>query len=119
MTDSVDPVLSTIEDIFKNVIWDNSIDALLLLAPWTQLPVLRPVISFVSHLLGDALFAVVRKGLDVGVINLKEFAHKEAYESSSIKLRVLALDKGMDSPEYKTARADAKAKFLTLGVFLG
>lgn len=120
--------MATLEDIFKSLVWDNltraALTALFAAAPYLAWWPLSMVITMIVTGISNKLFAVLKLTVNLEVISFKNLAHQKAYDDAAVKLKVLAIDHGADSPEYLKARESAKADFsqyvrfgsLTVGV---
>jgi hypothetical protein len=122
VTEQAYPGLSKAEEIFKDLIWDNAIEAALVAlfaaAPYLAVPPLKTIISGIIRLVGDTFFKYIRLIVDVNAISLVNKQHQANFEAISVKLRVLAYQKGIESNEFKKAKAEAKvafAKFVKFG----
>lgn len=112
MTDQINPTLNTAESLFKDTVWgavkEAGLAALFVAIPGFNIWPLRPIIKFIVEKFSDQLFEAMRLVLDLQIISLQNSANKNAFDHAAVKLRVLALEKGIDSPEFKQAREDAK-----------
>ncbi len=114
--------LSEAEQIFKSLIWDPLVlsgEASLFLAiPVLNTPILRKIETALIHKLSDWLWDQIRLLIDIEAIRLVNSEHQVAFANASLKLRVIALEKGIDSDEFKQARDSAArdlAKFTNFG----
>ena len=122
MTTEANPTLGKIENIFKNLVWDNlitvGITAFFSYAPFLAVWPLKPLITFILTKFADQIFAVVKLNIDLAAIELLNAEHKKEFTLAAIKLKSLEKDKGLNSVEYKTAREEAKlalSKFVMFG----
>lgn len=112
MSNQANPQLELVEKIFKSLVWDTLIEAGLA-ALFTAMPGLniwpiRTILSGFIHLFSDRLFGVLKLTVDLQAIAFVNEAHKKAFDNEAVKLKILAKDRGIDSPEFKEARDDAK-----------
>jgi hypothetical protein len=111
MTTSVDPTLTKIEGLFKSLVWDNLVAALMVQVPALKFWPLSAIALFIT----DKLYSLIQLGIDVGAISLLDAQAASEFSRQEVELQILATEKGMDSPEFKKAKQDAKtalAQFL-------
>jgi hypothetical protein len=118
MSGTAYPPLTAIEDAFKSLVWDVGVSAVLTyyLGGWLSIPVVGTVTKFILTTITDGVFAAVRMVVDIEAVVLVNAQHKAEYQDASIKLAVIAHDKGINSPEFKAERENAKvslAKFVS------
>lgn len=94
--------------IFKQLIWDQLIAALIKRL-FAEIPFLAwgPVGIIVKWLimtLGDKIFEAVKLQIQLEAIVLRNAAHQKAFEQAATNLRIIAVDRGVDSEEFKNAR---------------
>ena len=111
MTETVDPILTQVENEFKTILWDNWVSAalsrLFILVPWMAVWPLGPLVRAIVVPFVDSLF---RQGVllfDLSLIAFKDAAHQSEYDKRMVALKILAKEKGVDSDAYKQARVDA------------
>lgn len=104
MTTEVNQPISKVEDLFKTLIWDSFVESEInsILGPIAWL--LGPIVKMFTN----GLYESIKTLIDVTLLPFINDEHKKAYDKASIELKVIAHDKGIDSPEYKDARNDAK-----------
>ena len=66
-----------------------------------------PISSIINYF-GDLLFSGFVLVVDVGAIQLLNTQHQSVYNDASLKLKIIAHDKGIESDEFKNAREVAK-----------
>ncbi len=115
MSTTATPTLGLVEDAFKALIWDTSLQVGLA-ALFTYVPVLnvwplRRVITDVVQFIGDKLFFALRELIDVSAIQLRNAVHQRAFDRAVVTLKIIAHDKGIESPEFMNARENAKIEF--------
>lgn len=111
-----------IEGLFKALVWDALVKAAIARL-FAAVPFLAwgPVGFLVSHLLtkfADKLFEAASMAIAMEKIILTNEAHLKEYERASVKLKIIAREKGIESPEFKEARDAEKAalsKFVQFG----
>ena len=109
MSTGVTSKLTQEEQLFKTLIWDPLITAGET-ALFAALPVLNaPVLGTLDHAalssLSDWIFSQICLFIDITTIRLQNSAYQSAYDQASESLKIIALDKGVDSDDYKTALA--------------
>jgi hypothetical protein len=113
MTTDVNPVLTEIETIFKNLIWNPMLVAgenwLEVQFPLFNLPVVKQLEEGVLGAITDAIYTTLIKLVDITAIKLLDPVHQTAYESASEQLVIIATESGVNSDAYKTAEAQALA----------
>jgi hypothetical protein len=122
MSDDAYKKLGLAEAIFKDLIWDNLIRAgkaaLFSAAPWMSVWPLGPMINLLIDMFTDKLYEGLRLAIDLEAIVFVNEAHRRAYDKAAVTLKILAQEKGIDSPEFKNAKEYAKAdlsKFVRFG----
>jgi hypothetical protein len=103
---------AALEELFKNAVWDNlvaaGLSALFLELPWLAVWPLGPVIRVITKTFSDKLFAALQLLVDLQAITFQNTASKKAFENEAVKLKIIAMDKGINSPEFQKAKEDAK-----------
>lgn len=96
------------EDLFKDLVWDNIVKAAIL-----QLHVIFPPIAiwplsvistFYLTKFTDIIYFGIKLFIDVTTIKIKNVQLRDAYNVASVKLKLIALKKGIDSDEFKQQR---------------
>jgi len=95
-------------DLFKDLVW-TAIKDLILSRLALMVPILMwgPIGIFTSFLVGIILswvYDAVKMAIDLQVIKFTNEKHQAAYDRASIALKLIARDKGINSPEFKEAR---------------
>lgn len=97
-----------IGDIFKDLVWDALVKAALGMlfraVPWLAWGPLGVFVGWVVGLAAGYLYDAVKMAIDLQVIAFKNEAHRKAFDDAGVKLKIIAKDKGIDSPEFKEAR---------------
>lgn len=106
-------------EIFKAVVWDSLVKAaiarLFLAAPFLGWGPVGFVVSWILTYFADMLYDAVKMAVDLEVIVLRNEAHRKAYDAAAVKLHIIAREKGIESPEFRSARDEHKvalAKFV-------
>jgi len=122
MTTSAYKNLTTGEAIFKDLVWNPLLavgeKALQLEVPFLALPVVSSIFTGLTGLFSDWIFEQLSLGVDLTAIKLVNDAHQSAYDNASLQLKVIATEKGVNSPSYVAAKQkamDALSKFTEFG----
>lgn len=111
MTTQVNPTLSAVEQVFKDVIWTPLImageTALFTYAPILDAPVLGEIDKELISLGSDWLFNQFIIFVDVTTIKFKNSEAQTAYDSASIQLQIILHSEGIDSDAYQQALQSA------------
>jgi len=119
MTTNANPTLGKVEDLFKDLVWDNlvqvALTAFFAYATFLNIPVIRQAVTKIVTLFTDLLFKYMKLYVDLGAITLANDAHESAFVKEVLVLRKIAKSKGMLSKEYleeKERAKDALAAFV-------
>ena len=101
-------MLPDIGDIFKDLIWDTLVKVALMklfaAVPWLGWGPVGVLVGWIAGMLADALYEALRLAVDLQMITFKNEAHRRAFDDAGVKLKLIAKDKGIESPEFKEAR---------------
>lgn len=101
------------DDLFKDLIWQPIVKLILAelfkLLPFLAWGPLGPIVTLIVTYLAEKIFTAVKLFVDLQVISLKNKEHQAAYDRASVSLKIIAKDKGIDSPEFRKARDENKA----------
>jgi hypothetical protein len=103
MSTGVNDSISSTENLFKTLVIDPEIAALKVTYPILGVWPFSAILDALVNL----LFAQAKTFIDVNSIKLLNSAHQSAYEQASLNLLFVQNQKGINSDEYKKARADA------------
>lgn len=106
MSDEADPALDQAENEFKLIVWNALVDAGLDYLKINVWPI-NAIITFFTN----TLWEFFSKEFDVTAIVFLNAEHKSAFDKAISTLRVVASDKGINSPEYQDARDNARETF--------
>jgi hypothetical protein len=113
MSLTVNPSLEIGEKLFKDLLWDNAVDACLVLLfadqPWMNLPPVKWIVTTITHKATDALFSSFKLFVDLKAISIINDRARDEFTKEALRLKSIAKTKGIDSPEFRKAREDAKA----------
>jgi hypothetical protein len=102
-------------DLFKALIWDNLVKAavgrLFAAVPILAWGPIGYVITWVATHFADKLYDSVKMAIALEAIAIRNEAHRRAYDRASVALKIIAQDKGINSPEFREAR-DANKRAL-------
>lgn len=106
-------------DLFKTLVWDNAIKFFITNVLFRAVPFLSagPVGFFVSTvltMLTDAIYKVLKLFIQTEVVVLRNEEQQRAFTKSSILLRDAALNRGIDSQEYKAIHEQEKSALYNL-----
>lgn len=103
---------SKFQAMFKDLVWDNAVEALRVIiftrAPYLNFWPVKQIISAILTSFSDKLYSSIVLVADISLIKFKNEQHKRQFEAESIRLAVIAQNKGIDSQEFKDARQAAK-----------
>lgn len=103
MTTEVNPTLGKIEDVIKKVAFDSVVKGALIYYGLDFWPV-----NLMISMITDKMWEFMREGFDVAAIKWINDGQKAAHDKSSVVLRIIAHDKGIDSEEFKKAKENAR-----------
>jgi len=112
MSNQVNQNLETVKDVFKSVAWDNVTEAAFALiiaeVPWLGVPIIKSFSKLIFNFFTERLFQAVSLALDIGAIKILNPIAQKEYERESLRLYVIAREKGLNSEEYRRNRNEAK-----------
>lgn len=121
MTTSAFRPLTAVEQVFKDLVWTPAIKlgevALEGWVPALALPVIKEVDEYVIEQIADYLFNQIVLIVDLTAIKLVNAAHQSAFDTASLHLKIILIEKGVTSPEYQKAKEDAKKALSKFGRF--
>lgn len=100
-------------DLFKDLLWDNLIEAAVLelfaafpfLAIWPLSTIIRILIGHFSN----KLYAGINLFIDVSQIHWTNDTVRKEYDHRAVALKIIAVNHGIESREFKDARTKHKA----------
>lgn len=102
-----------LSDIFKKLIWDSIIKALLdklfLAIPFLGWGPVGIIVALIVNKLGSWIFDAMKMFIDFSLIVIKKEELAREYAVESLNLKNIALSKGIDSEEFKAERIKAAA----------
>lgn len=108
--------LPNIGDTFKDLVWDAvikyALGKLFEAIPFLGKPIINLVVTMVFKFVAEWLYDGLK-----GIISFENTFfvnndHRKAYDNASVAQKIIARDKGIDSPEFRKAR-DANKKALS------
>lgn len=107
MTTTVNPTLTTLENVFKTIVWDPLFaagqTALIAAVPFLGAPIISTIEGEGEKILSSTLFSWFVQFVDVEYLELKDAAMQAAYSAASVKLLALAAQNGTDNEAYQQA----------------
>lgn len=95
-------------DLFKTLVWDGVVmaatKALIAAVPFLGFGPLGIVTGVVVSIFANFVYEQLKGIYDFESIGFKNEAHRQAYDDAGVKLKLIARDHGIDSPEFKQAR---------------
>lgn len=123
MTEVANPTLGKIEDAVEKfglyAITQVGLNALFAWQPWLNIWPLGNFIRGVTEYLSEKLFAFIRLTIDLSVIKFVNEKNQAAFDRSMVTLKAMARGYGIQSPEFKRARDNAKTSFAEFVRFHG
>jgi hypothetical protein len=108
-------------DLFKNLVWDVWVKAVLgRLFAAVPLFGWGPIGFFVTSMVmkfTDALYSSIKEFINIEAIEFRNKEFGKAYATASVKLKIIAREKGIDSPEFRSARDADKIALSNLARF--
>lgn len=106
------------QDLFKELVWHSLVKAalsrLFLAVPFLGWGPFGYVISYFAMKYADELYDAVKLLIEVEVIVFRNKEFEKSYNDASVKLHIIAKDKGIDSPEFRSARDEDKKRLSDL-----
>lgn len=108
-------------DLFRDLVWHAIVKAalgrLFLLVPLLGWGPIGYIITYFAMKYADQLYEGVRLLIEVEVIVFRNKEFEKAYDDASVKLHIIAKDKGIDSPEFRSAREENRKRLSDLARF--
>lgn len=105
-------------DLFRTLIFDSAVDAELAALGVTEIPLLGGIISSLIKKFADSLYERLAGAVVFGTILFVDLQHRKIFDDASLTLKKVAIEKGINSPEFKDAHEKEKAalkKFIQFG----
>lgn len=101
-----------LEDLFKSFVWDKLVE-LVVQRIFFELPFLAwgplgAITKIAIVFFSDKLYVHIKLCVDMNVISFMNREHQQAYDRAGVELKIIAMQKGIESPEFKEAREKAK-----------
>ena len=108
--------LPDIGDVFKDLVWDAIVKAalarLFAAIPWLGWGPVGILVSWVVGHFAEKLYGAMALAIDFRLIAYRNEQHRQAFETASVTLKIIARDQGIDSEQFQKAR-EAHAKALS------
>lgn len=117
MSSTTDVLLDTFKDLAWDVAVKKALDWLFEKYAFLTWGPLGYLITRFVLLFTDTLYSYIKLVIDVNLIPIRNEAFKESFDRASINLFLLAKEKGIDSPEFRSARDEHKKALSNLAVF--
>lgn len=121
MSTSAYAPLTAAQQVFHDLIWLPMIQAgekyIEAEVPVLALPIIKQLDEATIKALTDWAFSQLCLVIDIEAIQLVNSAHQTAYDTASLQLRVVAIDKGVQSAEYNASLTAALAALSAFGHF--
>ena len=106
------PELIEAEDLFKGSVWDPLLDfglaALYVECPYLNWWPLNAAIKHFAHKLTDIIFTAFTEVINLKYGILKNLGMQEMFTTHALRMKNAALEKGIDSEEFKNAKEQGK-----------
>jgi len=113
LTTSAFPILTSVEQVFYDLIWTPMFTAgenwLEVEVPLLDLPIVKQLDEAGLKVLSDAIFQQLTLFIDVSAIKLVNAARQNAYDNASLQLKIVAQTNGINSDAYKAQLASTLA----------
>jgi hypothetical protein len=112
LTEVANPELGRAQDVFRDVIWENLVQAGL--AAWfTAVPAfgvwpLRPIVTAIVGMAQGWIYKAMREQMDLRVIALVNERAQREFDSAAVTLKLIERDYGPESDQYRKARDNAQ-----------
>ena len=95
-------------DLFRSLVWDNLVKAaikrIFMAVPFLTMGPLGSVTTFIITKITDKLYVVLKESVDLQVIVFKNKKLGKEFGRASVKLKIIANERGVDSNEFKEQR---------------
>jgi hypothetical protein len=113
VTTTANPGLAHAEDLFRDLVWENAIQAglaaLFVEEPALAIWPLKQLIQQVVGMLQTRVYSSLRLAVDLQAIAFVNAKGQREFDAAAVTLKILERDFGPDSQQYKEARENAKA----------
>lgn len=106
-------------DLFRTLIFDNVVEAAIVEFEGSliSIPVAGEVIKEVEMKFADLLYEKLQGQVVLSTVLFVDVAHRKAFAEAEVGLKGIALEKGIDSPEFKEAHEKEKQALKKFGQF--
>lgn len=110
-----------IGDVFKDLVWGAlvklALQRLFVALPFLGWGPIGWIVGIVAGMVAEALYEVMREAVDLQVIAFRNSAARKEFDSAGVKLKIIARDHGIESPEFQEARDTYRDTLRKLVVF--
>lgn len=99
-------------EIAKELVWDVAVEValrdLFAAVPLLAWGPVGFVVSWAMRKLSAKIYAALDQAATLEVISMRNGSHRKAHDAASVRLKVIALKSGIESPEFREERENAK-----------
>jgi hypothetical protein len=110
-----------LDEIFKSLVFDVlvqvALKALFSAIPFLGFGPIGIIVGFVVSLFASKLFDAVKLYIDINAIAVKNTQLNKDFRDAAVKLKIVSMDKGANSQEFKLAREEHKKRLAALVKF--
>lgn len=107
----------TAASLFKDLVWGGVTklvtSELITLIPFLGLGPMGLVTGVIVSIVMNMVFNILQGIYDFEAIGITNEVHRKAFEDASVSLKIIAKEKGIDSPEFSAAREKHRAALST------
>lgn len=120
MSSSLDNI-DVASEVFKSLVWDvairNVTTQFLLFFAISPTGVLASALTKITIYYAEKAYPYIKKWIKVGTVVLSNEVHQRSYEKAAYKLKVIAIESGINSDEFKKEREVEHEKQSQLVIF--
>lgn len=107
------------ENLFKEIVWDSIVKLaikkiFLALPKWLGSAFFSPIITYIVVEITDKIYEALKELVNLEVILFKNESAQKAFAKAHLSLKKIALEKGIESEEFKKEKEHAKETFAKL-----
>lgn len=107
-----------LSDLFKSMVWDillkKAISKMMVSLVISPTGFLGVLLTKIIIAIADRLYPIIIEFVKIESIILTDEVHQKGFERAQLKLKVIALEKGINSQEFKDARKKEQDALLKL-----
>ena len=115
MSESVNPGVDRVQNAINDLLWEPLTEAALValfaevpvLAVWPLKQIISGFVRWVSRLLWEQIDLYT----DLAAVHLLNAKHRSEFDRESVRLRMIAVESGVDSEDFRKARDEATKTF--------